>query len=111
MREPYKKTRHGAWLYIFYNERGFLTTQARRQPWICPPKSLWHKQQSQPACISGGWLFCDVAKTIGGVASKAVSAWIHEWFKSGKTLETSFVTNVLCTGGRKMEQRYLTRRK
>jgi hypothetical protein len=36
------------------------------------------KLQSQPACISGGWRFYDVAKTIGGVASKAADAWTND---------------------------------
>jgi hypothetical protein len=110
-REPYKKTRHGVWLYIFLTTGDFLTTHNRRQPWICPPKNPLRKLQSQPACISGGWRFCDVAKTIGGVVSKAADAWMNEWFTFGRILAMSFAINVSCIGGKKMVPNCLIPRK
>jgi hypothetical protein len=69
------------------------------------------KLQLQPACISGGWLFCDAAKTIGGVVSKVAGAWMNEWFTFGRTLVMSFAINVSCTGGKKTVPSYLTPRK
>jgi hypothetical protein len=98
--------------FTFFKQKEiFLPTHKRRQPWICLPINPLRKVQSQPVCISGGWRFCDVAKTIGGAVNRVVNAWTSVWLKSGKTLEISLDINVLCTGGKKMEPSCLTPRR
>jgi hypothetical protein len=74
------KRRAMAFGFIFFKKKEvFSTAHNRRLTWTCPPKNPLHKPPSTPACISGGWLFCDAAKTIGGVANKAGGAWTQGW--------------------------------